>query len=139
MADRIELREGNLPWKPGGAESVAVLNKYDMPLSGVIIQHGTPFFFWCIRGEVTQGTLWGYVPIGEHERHEIEHEPRDQVVRRLLKSKRPCTLAFSIEGQGIVKWRDFESQRSIQEWLHSGQEERILELTPEEQDLLETV
>lgn len=139
MADRIELQVGDLPWKPTGSEEPLVLHKYDMPLSGIIDQHGASYFFWCIRGEITRGTLWGYAPIGDQERHEIENEPRDQVIRRLFSSPRPCTLAFSVDGRGIVKWKDFESKPRTYNLLRSRSEERLLELTPEESQLLETL
>lgn len=139
MADRIDLQAGDFPWEPTGSDDVLILHEYDMPLSGIISQHGASYFFWCIRGEVTQGTLWGYAPIGDHERHEIENEPRDQVLRRLFTSPRPCTLAFSIDGRGIVKWRDFESKPRTYSPLRARNEDRLLELTPEESELLETV
>ena len=138
IADRIELREGDLPWQPHAAEDVVVLNRCDMPLTGMIRQHGNSYFFWCLRGEVTQGTLWGYLPIGDQERHEIEHEPRDLILRNLSSRPRAWTLAFSIEGRGVVKWRDLD------EWPmpagpFRGSEENVLELSADEKELLETV
>lgn len=62
--DRIELVTGDLPWEPGSASLIETIHHYDIPLSGLIEQHGTTFF-WCIEGEVPRGSLWGYVPIGE--------------------------------------------------------------------------
>ncbi|MQB01330.1 MAG: hypothetical protein GEU78_13730 [Actinobacteria bacterium] len=138
MADRIELRVGDLPWQPHAAEGVVVLNHYDMPLAGVIRQHGNSYFFWCLKGEVTQGTLWGYLPIADQERHEIEHEPRDLILRNLSSKSRPWTLAFSVEGRGIVKWRDLpEWPRSTR--LFRTSDEGLLDLLPEEKELLDTV
>lgn len=136
MADRIELKKGDLPWQPDGAENVVVLHRYDMPLAGIIEQHGSPYFFWCIKGEVTRGTLWGYVAIGDDERHEIEGEPRDQVLRRIFSNRRSFIVAFSIEGRGIVKWT--EVAPSSQEAL-GNTSASVLDLSAEELDLLNTV
>lgn len=138
MADRIDLRVGDLPWRPDGSELSSVLHHYDMPLSGVISQHGSSYYFWCIRGEVTQGSLWGYAAIADHELHELENEPRDQALRRLAGSPRPTTVAFSIEGKGIVKWRDFDHAPMLTSSATES-EATLLDLTPEESGLLEAV
>ena len=138
MADRIDLRVGDLPWRPEGSELASVLHHYDMPLSGIISQHGTSYYFWCIRGEVTQGSLWGYAAIGDHEAHELENEPRDQALRRLSASPRPTTVAFSVEGKGIVKWGDLDCP-PLQARSASESEQALLEMTPEESLLLEAV
>lgn len=138
MADRINLRVGDLPWRPDGSELSSVFHRYDMPLSGIITQHGTAYFFWCIRGEVTQGSLWGYAAIGDHEVHELENEPRDQALRRLAASPRPTTVAFSVEGKGIMKWREFDSP-PMPTSAATESEVTLLDLTPEENGLLEVV
>lgn len=136
MADRIELRVGDLPWEPRAAEELVVLHQYDMPLAGVIVQHGTSFFFWCVKGEVTQATLWGYTPVSDQERHELEGEPRDQILRRLFSSVRTVTLGFSVEGRGMQKWIDTESGSSDE--IESRSVE-LLGLVPDEVGLLESV
>jgi hypothetical protein len=136
VADRIEFGKGDLPWQPRGAEEPVVLHHYDMPLAGLVVQHGTSFFFWCIKGEVTQATLWGYTPVSDQERHEFEAEPRDQILRRLFSTTRPVTVGFGVEGRGIQKWTDIESGSSDE--IESRAAE-LLDLAASELRLLDSV
>lgn len=133
MADRIDLSLGDLPWQPGSGELVETIHRYDMPLAGLIEQHGTTFFFWCIEGEVTQGSLWGYVALGDHEKDSLAGGPRDRILRTIGSAKRPVRLAFSVDGQGIQRWADVDSVPTIKRSY------RVLELGPEEKGLLQAV
>lgn len=53
MSDLVEIAEGGRPWKPTpGTVPGEILHRYDMPLVGVIEQHGVRYLFQCWAGEV---------------------------------------------------------------------------------------
>jgi hypothetical protein len=64
MDQQIHLRLGAEPWRPADTARLSkVLNHYDVPLAGILKQHGSYFLFECLEGEVQDANLWAYVPI----------------------------------------------------------------------------
>src|SRR5260370_32409849 len=64
MASQIHLRLGARPWQPADtARPGKVLNHYDIPLAGILNQHGEYYLFECLEGETQEASLWAYVPI----------------------------------------------------------------------------
>lgn len=64
MDKQIHLRLGARPWQAADTARLSkVLNRYDVPLAGILKQHGTRFLFECLDGEVQEANIWAYVPI----------------------------------------------------------------------------
>jgi hypothetical protein len=104
MADHIELALGARPWHPSGAtEDVIILDRYDMPLSGIVEQHGSSYLFRCMAGELDDGNLWLYVLLdyaGRQSLLKAEGDDLDLVMDNLT-AGRPITLAIASSQDGI--------------------------------------
>lgn len=76
MADRVELRLGQVPWRPTpDAELVATYRYYDGPLTGVVAQHGNEYVFSCLDGVDETLSLWYFAPIRREQRERLEALP----------------------------------------------------------------
>ncbi len=112
MADLIELQEGQPPWRPTADSSLeAVYRKYDIPLVGVIGQHGHQFFFMCVDGEDERLSLWFYTLIEPDQRAMIEAMSPGEFDDQLATMDFPSwgRLALATERVGIVDFADVEN------------------------------
>jgi hypothetical protein len=111
MADHIILSERDTPWEPSEGILEHVYFSHDgMPLAGLINQHETRHFFWCIEGEVTRGTLWGYAQLSPDESRSAEQFTSDVLKNYLLHRPGPIAVALSINGEGITKYGVIENE-----------------------------
>ncbi len=64
MSSQIHLRIGAEPWLPTSATTlVKELRFYDIPLAGIIEQHGRHYLFECLEGHTTDANMWVYIPL----------------------------------------------------------------------------
>jgi hypothetical protein len=109
MADVLHVVKGSPPWLPSPeTELVAEYNYYDVPLSGVVRQHGVDFFFQCLDDTADAVSFWMYVHATEVERERLESasspDEFDGFVGQ-IDIDRPVVLALAIERLGILSWR----------------------------------
>ncbi|HUC59874.1 MAG TPA: hypothetical protein VMA95_20910 [Streptosporangiaceae bacterium] len=110
MDDQIHLRLGAKPWQAADTARLSkVLNHYDVPLAGILKQHGAHFLFECLEGEVQEANIWAYVPLtrsaarrmtrltGERLTDAMHSAYRDQVI----------TAALAVDG-AIVRGTTFD-------------------------------
>lgn len=105
MADQIEVVPGYRPWQPApDAELTAVLQRYSMPLCGILRQHDVFYVFWCFLGQADDSHLWAYVYITEGEAQELVESDRAQLPKTLhvFTSGRHCVVAYAMDDGGIV-------------------------------------
>jgi hypothetical protein len=137
LDNHIELKWGDIPWKPsGGSFEHVYFSHHGMPLAGLIHQFGTWYYFWCIDGEVSLATLWGYVELPRGDIDSVKQTPSGLLRDFLLSESRLLTVALSIDGQGITRSDTIkiEEGRDVAEQVEAN-----FPLTPEETLALESV
>lgn len=111
----IEVHRGSPPWEPSqGADLVAELKHYDMPLVGFVLQAGALYLFQCVAGQVEPVSAWVYTRVSPAEVREIHElaltdisdEDFDETLSNLC-DHRPGTIALAVEGFGAVASRQF--------------------------------
>lgn len=105
MSDQIALRMGAVPWRPAStAESVIVLDRYDIPLLGVVHQHGSNFLFNFLDGQPQEVNMWGYANIADQELETLRGaapEEIDDLVDQIF-GTRDITVAIATEETGLL-------------------------------------
>ena len=104
MSDLAEIAEGGRPWKPTPTTvSGEILHRYNMPLVGVIEQHGVRYLFQCWGGEVERANLWLYTRLTE-ERGRLLSDESCPFTEALDEATRgDGVLAVALDGR-IVAW-----------------------------------
>lgn len=118
MTDQIHLRLGAPPWHPADTVRLGkILNHYDIPLAGILKQHGSYFLFECLEGEVQDKNLWAYVPISRSLARKLGHLTGERLKAAMHEAYRdqPITVAMALNGQielgACVEIRTEESRR----------------------------
>ena len=104
MSDLAEIAEGGRPWKPTSTTVPGeILHRYNMPLVGVIEQHGVRYLYQCWGGEVERANLWLYTRLTEGQGQLLSDESR-QFTEALDEATRGVgILAVALDGR-IVAW-----------------------------------
>lgn len=106
MADYLVVEQGAPPWLPSPqAETVAEFAYHDVPLSGVLRQHGVDFFFSCMDGAAEPVSFWIYRHVTEREWREFQRATSPEAYARMvgqLEFDRPYVIALAVEKVGIV-------------------------------------
>jgi hypothetical protein len=105
MTSQIAIEQGRPPWLPAAdAEPVLTLHTYDMPLVGVIRQHGQLYLFRCIDGHVDKANLWTYTVLSPEEFAELEQVTTDSLDDTVdsAAADRPAVLALADDNRGIT-------------------------------------
>jgi hypothetical protein len=137
LSDHIILSLGDTPWEPSGAALEHVYFSHNgMPLAGLIDQGGTHYYFWCIDGEVTIATLWGYVELWAGSIEDARRTPSGLLKDYLLSRSGPLTVALSIDGEGLTRFDTIKFEQGIDV---AEQVEDSFPLTEEETIALESV
>lgn len=105
MSDLIELQRGRDPWNPSDdAELVEVLNRYDIPLLGIVRQRNALHVFESIGGPYASLSFWIYRHVTEDEADRLRsldsaglREPH-----ALHYGSRQIMLAIAVADEGIV-------------------------------------
>jgi hypothetical protein len=104
VSDLAEIAEGGRPWKPTETTVPGeVLHRYNMPLVGVIEQHGVRYLFQCWGGEVERANLWLYTRLSEEQDRVLGNESRpfDEALDDATRGE--GVLAVALDGR-IVAW-----------------------------------
>lgn len=104
MSDLVEIAEGGRPWKPTPTTVPGeILHRYNMPLVGVIEQHGVQYLFQCWGGEVERANLWLYTRLTEERSRLLSDETRPFAEALDEATRGDGVLAVALDGR-IVAW-----------------------------------
>lgn len=102
MADVIHIVKGFSPWQPDAdAELAKTYQYYEIPTAGIIDQHGTRFFFFCVDGAEDSVSLWFYSWISPALEDAIDAADSESFFE-VAEFDGPSTMALAVEGLGIV-------------------------------------
>lgn len=106
MSDQIQLSPGSAPWLPSpDTEPIETLSYYDGPLLGLIRQHGVPYLFRCLGGELGSAQIWLYVTLAERDSDALQNsagESLDELIESL--SSTTATVALADDKSGLLYW-----------------------------------
>lgn len=105
MSDLIQLEHGVDPWKGSStSRHVVEYRHYEIPLAGIVEQHGRQYLYFCLSRPDDSPTVWIYTGITSEQRACLEGGPDEQFNERLngLEHEGRGTLAFATENLGIV-------------------------------------
>lgn len=106
MSDLIRVHLGFSPWRPSeDADLVAQLEYYEIPLRGVVEQHGCFHYFECVQGGLSEVGLWLYIPVSDDRVRDLRRATSaEEIGDRALDGEAvtPFVAAIAAEGQGIV-------------------------------------
>ncbi len=132
MGDVIRLEQGFSPWQPASdARLVKEYAYYEVPLSGIIEQHGVRYYFHCVDGDDEPVSLWFYMRVNAEDEARLDAATADDF-STAVDFHGPGMLALAIEGPGVVATylMDPLSTEAIREGCH--------ELVRQLEDLTET-
>jgi hypothetical protein len=104
VSDLAEIAEGGRPWRPTpGTDPCEILHRYNMPLVGVIEQHGVRYLFQCRAGEVERANMWLYTRLTEEQDRLLgdEAHPFDDALEEATRGE--GVVAVALDGR-IVAW-----------------------------------
>lgn len=115
MSDVIELERARAPWAPSeSADEVVVLDRYDMPLVGLLRQHGAIFVYACAAGEELATNVWAYAHVAEDEAQLLVDESGSPDFDELLSGafhNRHVVVALADQGRLSGNWEVLESKQ----------------------------
>jgi hypothetical protein len=104
VSDLAEITEGGRPWKPTETTvSGEILHRYNMPLVGVIEQHGVRYLFQCWGGELERANIWLYTLLTERQDRLLQDEARPFAEALDDATRGEGVLAVALDGR-IVAW-----------------------------------
>ena len=104
MSDLAETAEGGRPWQPTETSVPGeILHRYNMPLVGVMEQHGVRCLFQCWAGEVERANMWLYTRLSEDQERLLgdEGQPFEDALAEVTLGE--GVLAVALDGR-IVAW-----------------------------------
>jgi hypothetical protein len=105
MSDAVHLEHGAAPWQPSAdVRTIAVLHRYDIPLAGLIEQHGVKYVYWCVTGHAAPESAWAYAHVSDADAvrlQEADGVSFDAVLRAVVAD---CACAFAVadDDRGII-------------------------------------
>lgn len=104
MSDLVEVAEGGRPWEPSPSTVPGeILHRYNMPLVGVIEQHGVRYLFQCWAGEVERANMWLYTRLDDEHERLLADEDRQLAAALEEDTSGEGVLAVALDGR-IVAW-----------------------------------
>jgi hypothetical protein len=104
VSDLVEIAEGGRPWEPTPTTVAGeILHRYNMPLVGVIEQHGVRYLFQCWAGEVERANLWLYTRLTEEQDRLLGDESQRFTDAQEEATRGEGVLAVALDGR-IVAW-----------------------------------
>ena len=102
MADVIHVEKGFSPWQPAqDARLVKQYQYYEIPLCGVIEQHGMRFFFACLAGADEAVNMWFYGRLSPEVETALDQATAEEFTSS-AQFEGPAVMALAAEGPGIV-------------------------------------
>lgn len=138
MSDQIQPLMRAHPWTPSDdATLVEVLNEYNVPLTGLLSQHGVTYLFHCLIGETADANVWAYSPLTEPEIKTLDEltDP-EQLTREVLKllGHRTITFAFASRDQ-LARWEPWSVGENVGDAMGQFLDLLLDEIRREEQQL----
>jgi hypothetical protein len=102
VGSQIHLRLDAKPWQAADtARPRKVLNHYDVPLAGILKQHGAFFLFECLDGEAGSANLWAYVPISRAAARRMSRLTGDRLTAAMHQAYegQVITAALAVDGR----------------------------------------
>lgn len=74
MSDLLQIELGTPPWAPAAdIEERVRLDEYNIPLAGIIEQHGVPFLYVCAAGEESDANAWLYAHLNSEDIERLQN------------------------------------------------------------------
>ena len=109
MADVIRLEKGFSPWQPASdAHLVKEYAYYEIPLRGVVEQHGVRYYFGCAAGRDEPVNVWVYVRLSADDEATLDSASYADF-DHAIPLQGPGMLALAIEGPGVVATYSLDS------------------------------
>lgn len=109
MADLTHVQLGSPPWRPSEdahlVETCHRYDRYDVPLVGVVSQHGVDYLFRCFYGHVELLNLWTYTLVDADDLARVEATGRTEEfdgVASELAHRGSGVTALAMEDHGVV-------------------------------------
>lgn len=68
MSDQLLPQQAARPWLPAdNVRELRILNRYNIPLTGLIEQDGVIYLYACLLGELEDLNIWAYAPLRDAE------------------------------------------------------------------------
>jgi hypothetical protein len=123
MGDIISIQRGAAPWAPSAdAEVVAEYRYYDVPVEGIVRQHGVEFLFACLTGGIDPVSFWIYARVTPEERARLESAADPSSYVELMRGHgfhAPYVLALAVEDVGILASAVVDDDEHLQEAMRS--------------------
>lgn len=135
MASKLRPEGGARPWKPAAdVELVHELDRYNVPLSGIIKQGGRKYLFACLFGEEDPDNLWAYAPVSDEEIARLTQAAGDALLDAVdaTLANRSLVVGFADEW-AMEAWHTIDAgeegplriaKRFIQRWRKSLDQQR---------------
>lgn len=102
MGDVIRLEKGFSPWRPASdAELVKEYAYYEIPLVGIIEQHGVRYYFECVLGQDASVNMWLYMRLSAEDEARLDEATAEEF-HDAVEFTGPGMLALALEGPGLV-------------------------------------
>lgn len=141
MADLMHVQLRTEPWSPAwDAKVIEVFHRYDVPLIGLVAQHGSHYLFYCLAGAGRQGSVWAYAHLAEYEvlnLQEAEGAEFDRMLAALL-LHRNLRVVFATEDHGIVVTAEVAPSNTMEHLLNSTLQALEAEIVELQRDFQET-
>lgn len=106
VSDLAEIAEGSRPWEPTPTTVPGeILHRYNMPLVGVIEQHGVRYLFQCWAGEVERANMWLYTRLTEEQYRLLGEEARPFEDALEEATRGEGVLALALDGRIVARER----------------------------------
>lgn len=100
MADVIQIEKGCDPWQPSHDAILAAQHRYyEIPLEGIIEQHGVRYSFICV-GQGENVSFWQYEYVTPADEAALATMTSEELAAREITA--PMVVAIALEGLGIV-------------------------------------
>lgn len=138
MSDLIAPALGAPPWKPAGdVEPVLELDRYNVPLAGLVEQQGSLYMYVCALGEEDDANIWLYAAVGADEARALAEATEgglNNIIAQCLRYRWVvAALASDFE---LVHWERFDAGEESPGGLVGRYIKRIRRITAQTQERL---